>query len=304
MPINDIPGMEGFLRRGDLPGFCRCSDLDDATLQYVIDEAQQNFRADGLMFNTFEELESLVLDRIRGKIPRLYAVGPLHAHLKPSRSSDQKENRECIVWLDNQPARSVVYVSFGSVAVMAADRFLELWHGLVNTGKRFLWVVRPGSISGKGWTGTLPDELVKATGAVGHLVEWAPQEEVLIHPAVGAFLTHAGWNSVLESMTAGVPMICWPCYADQFLNSRLVSKVWKVGLDLKDTECDRVAVEGAVRELLDERQDEFRGSAEKMKKFATSRCGNKSLGGSTTKNSLPCLDRLIQDVRNMCECLE
>lgn len=300
MPINDIPGMEGYLRQADLPGFCRCNDLDNETLQYVIDEAQQNFRADGLMFNTFEELESPILDRIRGKIPRLYAIGPLHAHLKPSGSGGQKENRGCMVWLNNQPAQSVVYVSFGSVVVMTAAQLLELWHGLVNSGKRFLWAVRPGSISGKGWTGTLPDELMKATRVVGNVVEWAPQEEVLGHPAVGAFLTHAGWNSVLESVTAGVPMICWPHYADQFLNARFVSEVWKVGLDLKDTERDRVAVERAVRELLDERQDEFRGSAEKMKKLAASRCGNRSLGASTSENSLHCLDRLIQDVRATC----
>lgn len=304
MPINNVLGMEGFLRLRDLPGFCRCDNLDDETLQYVVDEAQQNFRADALMFNTFEELESPVLDHIREKIPRLYAVGPLHAHLRsrsPHESGGWKDESNCVEWLNNQPAGSVVYVSFGSVVFMASDQFLELWHGLVNSGKSFLWVVRPGSISGKGWTETLPDELMKATGEMGRMVEWAPQEEVLGHTAVGAFLTHAGWNSVLESITAGLPMICWPLYADQFLNARFVSQVWKVGLDMKDSGCDRAAVERAVTELLDERKDEFRGSAEKLKRLAASHWRNESPGGSkTSNNSISCLDRLIQGVRTMC----
>ncbi|KAK4759998.1 hypothetical protein SAY87_023129 [Trapa incisa] len=293
MPINGIPDMEGFLRRRDIPGFCQCNDLDDVTLRYVINEGQQNFRADAIMFNTFEELESPVLNRIRQNIPQLYLFGPLHARLMPRSSPEAIGKSECMAWLDEQADGSVVYLSFGSVVVMTASQALELWNGLINSGKRFLWAMRPGSIS-------IPDELIEAARDTGLVVKWAPQEAVLGHPAVGAFLTHAGWNSAMESLTAGVPMICWPLYADQFLNARFVSHVWNVGLGLEGSGCDRAAVERAVREVLDERKDEFRGSAEKFKKLAESQWRNESPDGSgTSSNSWSCFERLVQDLRAM-----
>lgn len=130
-------------------------------------------------------------------------------------------------------------------------------------------------------------ELRKAMGDRGRFAAWVPQEEVLGHGSVGVFLTHGGWNSILESIAEGVPMICWPYYADQYLNARFVSEVWRVGLDMKDR-CDRNMVERMVREVLDERVEEFRVSAEKMKKYAMVRVGRE--GGSS-------LDELIQDLR-------
>ncbi|TKY69965.1 7-deoxyloganetic acid glucosyltransferase [Spatholobus suberectus] len=88
------------------------------------------------------------------------------------------------------------------------------------------------------------------------MVGWAPQEEVLAHKAIGGFLTHSGWNSTLESVVAGVPMICWPYFADQQINSRFVSEVWKLGLDMKDV-CDRHVVEKMVNDLMVHRREEF-----------------------------------------------
>ncbi|MFQ6647108.1 hypothetical protein Gotur_020416, partial [Gossypium turneri] len=87
----------------------------------------------------------------------------------------------------------------------------------------------------------VPTELVEGTKERGYIVDWAPQEDVLSHGAIGGFLTHSGWNSTLESVTAGVPMIC----GDQQLNSRFVEEVWKLGLDMKDVS-DRRVVEQMV----------------------------------------------------------
>ncbi|KAF6161068.1 hypothetical protein GIB67_007709 [Kingdonia uniflora] len=103
---------------------------------------------------------------------------------------------------------------------MTADHLLELWYGLVNSGKPFLWVMRPDSITGKNGESQILEELLEALKERGCMVDWCPQEEVLAHPSVGGFLTHSGWNSTLEAITAGVPMLCWPYFADQQINSR------------------------------------------------------------------------------------
>nr|DAD28357.1 TPA_asm: hypothetical protein HUJ06_029825 [Nelumbo nucifera] len=299
-PITCVPGMENFLRRADLPGSCRTNNLGDRTLQFLVTETINTTRASALILNTFEDLEGPILCQIRSHCPRLYTIGPLHALLKtqisdssPSVSSNSlwEENKSCIRWLDSKPLRSVVYVSFGSLATMTRDEVLEFWHGLVNSGKPFLWVIRPDLLARKEGEDQILTELVEGTRERAYIVEWAPQEEVLAHPAVGGFLTHSGWNSTLESIYAGVPMICWPYFADQQINSRFVSEVWKLGLDMKDT-CDRLKVELMVKEVMERKRDEMIKSAENMAKLARMSVGE---GGSSSCN----LDKLIQDIRSM-----
>lgn len=298
--VTGVPGMEGFLRLRDLPSFFRVCNLDDQSFQFVITETRKTPEAHGFILNTFEELEAPILAHIRSHCPNLYPIGPLHAHLKSrqlgsssSQSSNSlwKEDRNCMTWLDAQPLKSVIYVSFGSMVTCTREQIIEFWHGLVNSNKLFLWVIRPDSVTGKDGRSQIPAELSAGTKDKGYMVEWAPQEEVLAHPAVGAFLTHSGWNSTIESIIAGVPMICWPYFADQQVNSRFVSEVWKVGVDMKDT-CDRVTVEKMVKYVMEVWRDELYRSADKMAKLAT---GAVSLGGSSHSN----LDRLIQDIRLM-----
>ncbi|CAI0443459.1 unnamed protein product [Linum tenue] len=132
----------------------------------------------------------------------------------------------------------------------------------------------------------MPEELDK-----GVLVGWAPQEAVLGHEAVGGFLTHSGWNSTLESIVAGVPMICWPFFADQQVNSRFVSEVLKLGLDMKDV-CDRRVVARMVNELMVERKEEFRRKAVEMARMAKESVEE---GGSSYRN----LELLIEDIKLM-----
>ena len=132
---------------------------------------------------------------------------------------------------------------------------------------------------------------MEGTKERGYIVSWTPQEEVLAHQAIGGFLTHSGWNSTLESIVAGVPMICWPYFADQQVNSRFVSEVWKVGLDMKDV-CDRVIIEKMVNDLMVERKEEFVRSTDEMVRLAKE---SVSEGGYSYCN----LDRLIEDIRMM-----
>ncbi|MFS8012883.1 putative 7-deoxyloganetic acid glucosyltransferase [Helianthus anomalus] len=208
--------MEKYLRFCDLPSFCRANDLSDRGFQVVTSETQETHRVNGLILNTFEDLEESALAQIRKHIPNLYAIGPLHTHLKSRlearmtsslRSSNSlwEEDRTCMTWLD------VKAQNFGSMTVLSREELIEFWYGLVNSRKNFLWVIRPNFVAGDGQN--IPTELLEGTMKRGYMVSWAPQEEVLAHPAIGVFLTHSGWNSTLESIVAVVPMICWPYYA-------------------------------------------------------------------------------------------
>ncbi|PON56509.1 UDP-glucuronosyl/UDP-glucosyltransferase [Parasponia andersonii] len=301
--IKGVPGMESFLRFRDLPSFFRVSDTTDPLLQMMVQVTQQSRRAQALILNTFEDLEGPTVSNIQSKCcPIVYTIGPLHALLNarlmtnningskdPSSNSLFDVDRSCITWLDSQQPKSVIYVSFGSLTTVTKHDLLEFWHGLVNSEKRFLWIIRPDLVAGEGGAGSVQAELAEMTRERGYIVGWAPQEEVLAHPAVGGFLTHSGWNSTLESIVAGVPMICWPYLADQQINSRFVSQVWKLGLDMKDV-CDRKVVEKMVNDLMVEKREEFARSAAKMARVAEKSVNE---GGSSYFN----LELLIEDIR-------
>ncbi|KAI3458623.1 hypothetical protein Pfo_015286 [Paulownia fortunei] len=300
--VKSVPGMERYLRRRDLPSFCRSGDIANPNIEMYKTECKENPRAYGLILNTFEELEGPILSEMRTVCPNIYTIGPLHAHLKAKLAANAtslpafsnslwEEDRTCMAWLDSQPLKSVIYVSFGSLAVMTNDQLMEFWHGLVNSGQKFVWVIRPDSVAGKDWESKIPVELSEGTKQRGYIVGWAPQEEVLAHPAIGGFLTHSGWNSTLESIYEGVPMICWPYFIDQQVNSRLVEEAWKLGLDMKDT-CDRSIIEKMVVNLMEVRKEEFLQRADQMAKSAK-RC--LSEGGSSYGN----VERLIKDIKSM-----
>ncbi|KAL4575053.1 hypothetical protein LXL04_021894 [Taraxacum kok-saghyz] len=293
--IVNVKGMEEFLRRQDLPSFCR-SGLNNHFFQEITTVTRRTTEAHALILNTFDNLEGSILSQIQKHIPNIYTIGPLHSHLK-SRSTSQstissnslfEEDKSCIDWLNQQPPKSVLYVSFGSLATITNDQLTEFWYGLVNSGKPFLWVIREDLVRENN---KVPCELEEGTKERGYLVGWAPQELVLAHPAVGAFLTHNGWNSTLESVVEGVPMVSWPFFADQQMNSRFVEVVWKLGVDMKDT-CDRGIVENIVKEVMEVRKDEFVNSGRRMAELAKEAV---SSGGSSYRN----LDRLIQDIKLM-----
>ncbi|KAK7307268.1 hypothetical protein VNO77_40175 [Canavalia gladiata] len=240
--IRNMAGMENLLRCRDLPSFFRKSKEGHVTLDTIVSLTQQSLGANGLILNTFEDLEGPVLSQIRLHFPKLYTIGPLHHHFNITKTAATSNHHHlpsfklsfyrvdstCMAWLDAQPERSVIYEK-------REDK--------------------------------IPLELEEGTRERGFMVDWAPQEEVLAHRAVGGFLTHSGWNSTLESLVAGVPMVCWPYFADQQINSRFVSEVWKVGLDMKDV-CDRNVVEKMVNDLMLHRREEFFNSSQEMAALA------------------------------------
>nr|XP_043617384.1 7-deoxyloganetic acid glucosyltransferase-like [Erigeron canadensis] len=301
-PIKIVVGTEHVLRKRDLAEFCRKKNLSDPEIQRTLKEAKTIPRTQGLILNTFEELDGLILSHMRKLCPNIYTIGPLHslheARLIPNKSpktsfsnSIWKEDQTCLSWLDKFPSKTVVYVSIGSMATLTFDQMLEVWHGLVNSNKPFLWVRRPGSITCENNESIVPNELLEYSQKMGCIIDWAPQEDVLAHRAIGGFLTHSGWNSTLESIVQGIPMICRPFYVDQLVNSRFVGEVWKAGIDVKDT-CDRLIIEKAVRDIMDVKRDVFTQTTNTWANLA-----KESI--SETGSSSISLSRLIDDIRVM-----
>ncbi|CAN6205399.1 unnamed protein product [Urochloa humidicola] len=255
-PVRGVPGMEGFLRRRDLPVQCRRQgDTDedvDPMLHALVDATLQSGKARALILNTAASLEHAALAHIAPHMRDVFAIGPLHAmHPTPS-GSLWREDDGCMAWLDGQEDKSVVYVSLGSLAVISHEQFTEFLSGLVAAGYPFLWVLRPNMVGVS--QDVVLQEVARATtgdsGKHARIVAWAPQRDVLRHRAVRCFLTHAGWNSTLEAVVEGMPMVCWPFFTDQQINSRFVGAVWRNGLDMKDL-CERGVVERMVREAME-----------------------------------------------------
>uniref|UniRef100_A0A453A7S1 Uncharacterized protein n=1 Tax=Aegilops tauschii subsp. strangulata TaxID=200361 RepID=A0A453A7S1_AEGTS len=134
-------------------------------------------------------------------------------------------------WLDAMCTGSVVYASFGSLVRVLHEQLYEVGHGLEDSGRPFLWVVKESEVAASPEVLEWLPALEARTAGRGLVVRgWAPQLAILSHRAVGAFVTHCGWNSLLESVAHGVPVVTWPHLADQFLNERLAVDVLGVGV--------------------------------------------------------------------------
>ncbi|KAJ1258916.1 hypothetical protein BS78_10G112600 [Paspalum vaginatum] len=181
--------------------------------------------ADAIVCNTFQDIESEALSLL--PMPVL-AVGPLEAPASTSAGQLWPEDPTCLAWLDAQAPGSVIYVAFGSFTVFDATGLQELADGLALTGRPFLWVLRPNFASGvdDGWL----DQFRCSVGGKGLVVGWAPQQRVLSHRSVACFISHCGWNSTMEGVRYGAPFLCWPYFADQFLNRNYICDVWGTGL--------------------------------------------------------------------------
>jgi len=259
--------------------------------------------ATGHLMNSFRGLESQFMDDLQeirgeryGEKP-LWAVGPL---LPQSIWTDKKGTSDvgsCLRWLDGQAPASVVYVSFGTMCSLSQQQIQELARGLEASQQPFLWVVRIADSARftaldeaqMDWISKLlPEGYEGRIARRGFLVRnWAPQLDVLTHESTGGFVTHCGWNSTLESISAGVPMVAWPQHSDQFANSILVAKELKVGVEVKKwrkaDENELVTaeeVEKAIRRVMaeDEEGMEMRRRVKELRDAARTAVGE---GGSS-----------------------
>ncbi|WOK91412.1 UDP-glycosyltransferase 88A1-like [Canna indica] len=207
---------------------------------------------DGILINTFESLEAQAVEVLRDganflgfRMPPVYCIGPLVADGSRDEGSGTVEKADCMVWLDSQPHGSVVFLCFGSMGTFPVEQLKEIAIGLEKSDQRFLWVVRAPRTKNEEpepeLEALLPEGFMERTKDRGLVVKsWAPQVEVLNHKAVGGFVTHCGWNSTLEAITAGVAMVAWPLYAEQRMNKVFLVELMKLA----------VAMEGYDKEMV------------------------------------------------------
>ncbi|MQL75812.1 hypothetical protein Taro_008207 [Colocasia esculenta] len=239
-----VPGLPHRIEfgRGQLPNSQkRRPDFDKLFVQMK----QAETRCFGVVVNSFYELEPEYADRYRKALGmKAWHVGPV------SLCNDDDGNKaergggagagvdpdNCLNWLASKEPSSVIYVCFGSLCRFTAAQLREIALGLEASGHPFIWVVRglggQGATSSEQW---LPEGFEDRTAGRGMIIRgWAPQILLLNHEAVGGFVTHCGWNSCLEGITAGLPMVAWPLFADQFFNERQLVRILGVAVSMGD----------------------------------------------------------------------
>ncbi|KAI7751523.1 hypothetical protein M8C21_022435 [Ambrosia artemisiifolia] len=268
----------------------------------------------GVVINSFYELEPKYADAYQKiKKDKAWCVGPLSLCHKYAAEKVQRGNRssisenECIKWLDSQENESVIYACLGSISRIEPVQLIELALALESSKKPFIWVVRAGHktekiekwIDEEGFAERTKDRALLIRG-------WAPQLLVLSHPAVGAFLTHCGWNSALEGISAGVPMVTWPQFQEQFYNEKLLVQVLRIGVSvgvqkvvhLGEEEKSGVVVKSEdLRKAIEMVMVDGKESEDRRKRARDlGKMANEAIeeGGSSYRN----MTRLIQDIRN------
>ncbi|XP_034707760.1 UDP-glycosyltransferase 83A1-like isoform X2 [Vitis riparia] len=226
--------------------------------------------------------------------PQMIPIGPLLAsnRLGNSLGSLWPEDLTCLKWLDQQSPCSVIYVAFGSSTTnFNHNQFQELALGLELSNMPFLWVVRLNSTDGI--NDAYPEGFLDRVATRGKIVDWVPQQKVLSHPSVACFLSHCGWNSTMEGASNGLPFLCWPVFADQFINKSYICDVWKVGLGFDPDETEivrREEIKNKVEQLLGDKNLKERASS--LKEVASNSVRE---GGSSYSNFQRFTERLKAD---------
>ncbi|EOY07886.1 UDP-glucuronosyl/UDP-glucosyltransferase - like 10 [Theobroma cacao] len=265
--IDYIPGVRA-VEPKDLMSYLQASDISTVVHRIIFKAFEDVKKADFIICNTVQELEHETISALNKKQPT-YAIGPIFrtGFTKSVVATSLWSESDCTQWLDTKRNGSVLYISFGSYAHASKNDIAEIAHGLLLSGVSFIWVLRPDIVC-SGETDFLPvgfEENIKGTGMI---VPWCCQIAVISHPAVGGFLTHCGWNSILESVWCTVPLICFPLLTDQFTNRKLAVDDWKIGLNLSDKkQINRDEVVEKIHRLISRKSgDDLRKNIKEVKK--------------------------------------
>ncbi|KAK8483728.1 hypothetical protein V6N11_009112 [Hibiscus sabdariffa] len=279
----------------------------DPDMEFYRKNWMENFESWGVVFNTFSELESIYIDHLKKEIMghnRIWAIGPV---MMPSEDngldatnrggSSTVEFSELMAWLDSRQENSVVYVCFGSRIVLTRKQTDELAAGLEESGVNFVWCIRePEARRVSSDDGVIPEGFKDRVSGKGFLIKgWAPQVAILQHRAVGVFLTHCGWNSTLEGISAGVVMLTWPMGADQFTNMKILVDQMGVGIRVGESS-QNIPESSTLARVLAESVDgnrEQRARAKMLREAALNAV--KAKGGSSDQD----LDSFVKAVNQL-----
>ncbi|GFP95621.1 UDP-glycosyltransferase 74e2 [Phtheirospermum japonicum] len=298
-----FPFKEGF----ELPDFLPALGIDDlpkvlgsnhALVRILADQFSNLDKADFLLFNTFEKLENKVVEWMATQWP-IKTIGPTNLLVQKDNITPSHKNNHMInlfesndqeaytKWLDSKETNSVIYVSFGSLVNLDESQMEELAMGLVMSQCNFLWVVRASEEH------KLPPNFANSLSPEkGIIVNWCSQTEILAHRSVSCFLTHGGWNSTMEGVSSGVPLIVMPQWVDQTTNAKFIEGVWGVGVRVRGGENGMVSrdeVCKCVKEVGDKGK-EIRSNAKMWNELAKEAVDD---GGTTTKNIEDIVSRFL-----------
>ncbi|KAA8550512.1 hypothetical protein F0562_002196 [Nyssa sinensis] len=295
-----IPGLP-LLEPWETPSFLYIYGSFPGFYDMVVNQFSNINKADWVFFNNFYKLEEETVDWM-AKLWKVKTIGPtipsiyLDKRLEDDRDYGinlfKPNYSTCMNWLNERPHGSVVYVSFGSMAELEVEQMEELAWGLKGSNYFFLWVVRASEEA------KLPNNFMDGTSEKGLVVTWSPQLEVLTHESIGCFVTHCGFNSVLEAICLGVPMVAVPQWTDQATNAKYVEDVWCMGLRTKADQkgiVRREVLESSIREVMEgEKGIEIKKNATKWKNLAKEAVDE---GGSSDKNIDEFIAELVGSLR-------
>ncbi|KAJ1693889.1 hypothetical protein LUZ63_010587 [Rhynchospora breviuscula] len=288
--ITYIPGVPS-IEPKELTSYLQETDTSSVVHQIIFKAFDEAKRAKIILCNTVEELESSTISALKLEKP-FYSIGPIFptGFTRSTVATSLWAESDCTNWLNTKEPGSVLYISFGSYAHVSKRDLCEIAQGILNSKVNFIWVLRPDVVSSDE-PNPLPPGFLEETKGHGLVVQWCCQVEVLSHPAVGGFLTHCGWNSILESVWCSVPMLCFPLLTDQFTNRKLVVRDWQIGLAIG--ELNEVAADDVAEKLKDlmsgKKGERARTEIKKVRKFLQDAV---EINGSSQKN----FDQFILDL--------
>ncbi|XP_021298085.1 scopoletin glucosyltransferase-like [Herrania umbratica] len=280
-----VPNLPGDIKltKKQLPDYVK-QDAETDFTKMVKASKESELRSYGVVVNSFYELEDTYADCYRNIFGRkAWHIGPVSLCNRATEDKAERgkksaiDEHECLKWLDSKEPNSVVYICFGSMANFTSAQLKEIAMALEASEQQFIWVVRKqkNNEEEEDW---LPEGFEKRMEGKGLIIRgWAPQVLILDHEAVGGFVTHCGWNSTLEGVSAGVPMVTWPVFAEQFYNEKLVTQVLKIGVGVGAQQwvrtvgdfVKREAIEKAVKEIMkSDRAEEMRNRTKALAEAA------------------------------------
>ncbi|KAI3467474.1 hypothetical protein Pfo_024137 [Paulownia fortunei] len=282
-----LPGLPP-LNSCDVPGFIRVPESYPAYLTMKLSQFSNLERADFVFDNTFQELEgqeaksvakSWPAKLIGPMVPSAYLDGRIEGDKGYGASLWKPLSEQCMAWLKTKPQESVVYISFGSMVSLTSKQMEEMAWALMCSNSYFLWVVRETEHD------KLPAGFMESIKGKGLIVSWCNQLEMLAHPAIGCFVTHCGWNSTLEGLSLGVPMVAIPQWADQMTDAKFIEEIWEVGVRAREDEfgiARREEVLFCLKEVMEgTRSKEMRSNVRKWRELAKKATDE---GGSSDKS--------------------